>query len=130
MQTACVDFKNATSPYHQITHAGLNALIQEYFVHIKDIVLAVSWCFSWYSVVCWTYLGTSGRGSCFVLKVVTSEGNRSNHKALNYLQAPSQANLTNAPAYDYVLSLGQFDVEGGLVLLSDVYFNQLLNNYQ
>jgi hypothetical protein len=42
LQTTCEDFQDMTSPYHQITHAGLNALVQEYFVHFKEIVLAVS----------------------------------------------------------------------------------------
>jgi hypothetical protein len=46
------------------------------------------------------------------------------------MQPPSTANLTNAPTYEYIISLGQNEIEGGFVLLAEVYFNQLLKNYQ
>lgn len=45
------------------------------------------------------------------------------------LQPPAQASFT-APPYDYIWTLGQGDVEGGIIQLLDVYFQQLLNSYQ
>lgn len=35
-----------------------------------------------------------------------------------------------APAYSFIISLGQADIEGGLVKVSTVYYNEVSNAFQ
>ena len=44
-------------------------------------------------------------------------------------QDPDDATL-DSPIFDYIWTLGQADIEGGIVLLNHVYLSQLQSQYQ
>jgi hypothetical protein len=101
------DCQPMNSSYYYLTIRGLDGLMQEYFDHLQALLQMVS--ANRYAI---------GIRTPWKLNIFPSL----------FQQPASSANLS-APEYDFIWTLGQADIEGGIVLLNGVYLGSLEQMY-